>query len=417
MDIARTPSRSPARRRLLLVGAPILFLAVVAAIAVFGVGQAAPRVERGSLWIGAAERGDMVREIRATGTLVPRDIRWITAGAVSTLEQVLVQPGSRVSADTVILRMVNPELTANLEKAEAALAGAEADVASVRTSLASQLLDQQAQQAQAESEWRIAEVKAQAYERAHAAGVMSKIELRQAQITETTQQGRAEIETRRVSAFRQNMAAQLRAAQARRDEAASTLAIARQQVASLEVRAGSDGILQQIDVEPGQQVSVGAKLARVARPDDLIARLQVPEVLAKDLSLDLAVNVDTRNGVVQGRLTRIDPAVRNGSVTIDADLGRKLPAGARPDLSVDGRIRLGVLRDVVSIPRPALAVPGSPGTLFVLDGDGGEARQAAVRFGAASSDRIEIRSGLRPGDRAVLSDTSQWAQYPRLRLR
>jgi len=182
------------------------------------------------------------------------------------------------------------------------------------------------------------------------------------------------------------------------------------------VRAGTDGILQQIDVEPGQQVAVGAKLARVARPDDLIARLQVPEVLAKDLSLDLAVSVDTRNGVVQGRLTRIDPAVRNGSVTIDADLGHPLPAGARPDLSVDGRIRLGVLRDVVSIPRPTLAVPGSPGTLFVLEGDG-EARQAAVRFGAASSDRIEIRSGLRPGDRAVLSDTSQWAQYPRLRLR
>ncbi len=416
MDITKPHPTSRWRRpRALLIAAAAA--AAIVTLFVLTRGQAVPRVERSSLWIGTAERGDMVREIRATGVLVPQDIRWLTAGAPATLQEVVVQPGTLVQADTVILRLANPELLANQERAEAALAGAEADVAAARTALASQLLDQQALRTQAESEWRIAEVRAQAYERAHAAGVISAIDLRQSQITEAQQRERAGIEGKRVEAFRQNMAAQLRAAQARRDEAASGLAVARQQVAALDVRAGIEGILQQVDVEPGQQVEVGAKLARVARPAPLIARLQVPEALAKDLQLDLPVSVDTRNGEAQGLLARIDPAVRNGSVSIDVRFEQPLPAGARPDLSVDGRIRLDTLRDVVSIARPSLAAPDSEASLFVIAAGQDQAHRANVRFGAASSDRIEIRQGLAPGEQAVLSDTSQWAQYPRLRLR
>lgn len=416
MDIAKSPRRFRLRRLHVgvLVGGAVLLVAGIAAV---GLGRASPRVERASVWIGTAERGDMLREIRATGVLVPRDTRWITAGAPATLEQVLVQAGSRVEADTLILRLQNPELVANQEKATAALAGAEAEVAAARTALASQLLDQQALQARASSDWRIAEVKTQAYERAHAAGVISAIELRESQITEAQQRGRAQIEQQRVAAFRQNMAAQLRAAQARRDEVASSLAIARQQQAALQVRAGIAGILQQVDVEPGQQVAAGAKLARVARPDQLLARLQVPEVLAKDLLLDLPVSVDTRNGLVAGSVIRIDPAVRNGSVSVDVRFVQPLPAGARPDLSVDGRIRLGMLRDVISVARPALAAPNSSAALFVVQPGGDAAVRVPVRFGAVSSDRIEIRAGLRPGDQLILSDTSQWARFPRLRLR
>ncbi|WP_153065417.1 efflux RND transporter periplasmic adaptor subunit [Xanthomonas campestris] len=416
MDIAKSPHRFRLRRAYvaLLVGSTVVLAAV---IAVIGLGRASPRVERASVWIGTAERGDMLREIRATGVLVPRDTRWITAGAPATLEQVLVQAGSRVQADTVILRFQNLELVANQEKAVAALAGAEAEVAAARTALASQLLDQQALQARASSDWRIAEVKTQAYERAHAAGVISAIELRESQITEAQQRGRAQIEQQRVAAFRQNMAAQLRAAQARRDEVASSLAIARQQLAALEVRAGIAGILQQVDVEPGQQVAVGTKLARVARPDQLLARLQVPEMLAKDLLLDLPVTVDTRNGLVTGSLIRIDPAVRSGSVSVDVRFVQGLPAGARPDLSVDGRIRLGTLRDVISIARPALAAPNTAAALFVVQPGGDTATRVPVRFGAVSSDRIEVRAGLRPGDQLILSDTSQWAQFAQLRLR
>ncbi|MEQ7757152.1 HlyD family efflux transporter periplasmic adaptor subunit [Xanthomonas sp. WHRI 8370] len=416
MDIAKSPTRFRLRRLhvALLAGTACALIGIVA---VLGLGRASPRVERATLWIGTAERGDMLREIRATGVLVPRDMRWIAAGAPATLQQVVVQAGSRVQADTVILRMLNPELLANQEKAAAALAGAEADVAAARTALASQLLDQQALEARATSDWRIAGVKTQAYERGHTAGVISAIELRESQITEEQQHGRADIEHKRVAAFRQNMAAQLRAAQSRRDEVASSLAIARQQVAALEVRAGIDGILQQVDVEPGQQVEVGTKLARVARPEQLLARLQVPEVLAKDLLLELPVSVDTRNGVVTGTLLRIDPAVRSSSVSVDVGFAQPLPAGARPDLSVEGRIRLGTLHDVVSIARPALAAPNAAAALFVIRPGEDIATRVPVRFGAAASDRIEVRAGLQPGDQLILSDTSQWAQSPRLRLR
>ncbi|MCD9005845.1 HlyD family efflux transporter periplasmic adaptor subunit [Luteimonas sp. XNQY3] len=416
MDIAKS-SRTPLWRRRNLQWSALGVAALALLVGVgLGIGRAAPGVSRSELWIDTVVQGDMHREIRATGTLVPRQIRWISAGATATVQELVVLAGARVEADTVILRLANPELQSALDKAEAALAGAEADVAAVRTQLASQLLEQQAQEAAASSAWRIAQVKRDAFERAHAAGVMSAIDLREAQITEAQGQGKARIEHSRVAAFRQNMAAQLQAARARRDEAASAVAIARQQVQGLEVRAGIDGILQQIEVEPGQQVEAGGKLARVARPDELIARLQVPEVLAKDLVLDLPVSVDTRSGVAKGRLARIDPAVREGSVTVDIAFDSALPAGVRPDLSVDGRVLLGTVRDTMSIGRPASAAPDSRGTLFVIPAGGSDARRRPVEFGAVSSDRIEVRSGLQPGDTVILSDTDRWRDHDTLRI-
>ncbi|TDK22512.1 HlyD family efflux transporter periplasmic adaptor subunit [Luteimonas aestuarii] len=417
MDIAKTRGGPAWRRpRNLWIVAAALALSALAWL-LWGLDRAAPSVSAKDLWIDTARQGEMLREIRAVGTLVPRNMRWVTARATATVQDVLVEPGTRVEADTPILRLANPELEANLRKAEAALAGAEADVMAMRTSLRSQWLDQRSQLAQIEAEWRIAEVRAQANERAHAAGVISAIELRQSQITEAQNRERSEIERQRVDTFGENMAAQLQAARARRDEAASLLAIARQQVEALDVKAGIDGILQQVEVEAGQQVEMGAMLARVARPGELIGRLQVSEVLAKDLALDLPATIDTRNGIAEARVSRIDPAVVGGSVVVDVSFPGELPAGARPDLSVEGRIRLGRLEDVVSLARPPLAVPGNASSLFVLDADGRAARRVPVRYGAASSDRIEIVEGLRPGDRAILSDTSQWDDYDVLRLR
>jgi HlyD family secretion protein len=403
------------RGRLVIAGGIVLTLA--AAGAFFGLGKAAPTANRSDLWIEAATRGDMRREIRATGTLVPRDIRWITAGATATVQQVVVLAGARVHTDDVILQLANPEVQANVRKAQAALAGAQADVAAARASLSSQLLDQKAAQASAESDWKVAQIKNEANTRAHDAGVISTVDLRESQITLEQSGRRARIEGQRVGAFEQNMAAQLQASQARRDEAASLLAIAQQQADALQVRAGIDGILQQVEVEAGQQVATGAKLARVARPDNLIARLQVPEALAADLGLDLQVAVELREASVRGHVTRIDPAVRDGGVTVDVALDQKLPAGARPDLSVQGRIVQDTLQDVISIGRPALAAPNGPGTLFVLHQGESTARRLPVRFGAASSDRIQIVQGLQPGDQAVLSDTSRWSGYDRLRVR
>ncbi|MBB4730442.1 efflux RND transporter periplasmic adaptor subunit [Xanthomonas arboricola] len=417
MDIAKPSVVSFWQRRRWRWGIAIGALLVLLVIAVLGMGRAAPSVSRSELWIDSAQHGDMKREIRANGTLVPRDIRWIVAGATATVQQVVVQAGTTVTADTIILQLVNPELQANLQKAQATLAGAEADVAASRTSLASQLLDQQATRTQAEGDWKLAQIKAQAYQRAHDGGAVSGIDLQQSQIAEKQSGEHARIEGERVVAFRQNMAAQLRAAQAKREEAASLLDVAARQVAAMQVRAGIAGILQQVEVEPGQQVEAGAKLARVARPEELMARLQVPEALAKDLVLQLPASVDTGNDAVQGHVIRVDPAVRGGSVTVDVGFDAPPPAGARPDMSIDGRVLLGTLRNVIHIARPGMAVPNGNGSLFVLRSGENVARRVPVRYGAASSDRIEVRDGLHAGDQVVLSDTTRWNGYDRLRLR
>lgn len=417
MDVLKQKNGTGLFSRRKLASAAALVALATAAFAIMGLDEAMPSAPRSELWIDEVQRGDMIQEIRATGTLVPKHVRWLAAGGEGAVQEVLVQPGARVSADTVIIRLSNPMALATLEKARAALAGADAAIAAKRTELDSQRLDQEAVLTKAESQLKISAAKTDALRRALAAGVISKLELMQSEVGMAQDQSMVAIEKQRVSAARSNFAAQMQAERARRDELASAFALAEQSVAELQVRAGIDGILQQVSVEPGQQVAIGASLARVARQNELIARLLVPEVLAKDLVLDLPVRVDTRNGVAEGRVGRIDPAVREGRVTVDVDFPSPLPAGARPDLSVDGSIVLARLRDVVSVGRASSATPGGASTLFVLR-DGGEiAQRTRVVYGRTSSDRIEVRSGLRPGDRVVLSDTAQWSKYQALRVR
>lgn len=415
MDIKKNPQSTKWRRAVIVVGAVAGVLAIGAALA--SLSTAAPSVSSSDLWIDGVVQGDMKREIRASGKLVPKDLRWITAQATATVKRVVVQGGTTVQPDTVILELENSELLSNQKKAQSALAAAEADTAALRASLASQLMDQQAAEVQAESEWSAASVKADAHRRAYDAGILSLVELKQTEIVEKQAERKSTIEKSRVAVFRKTMAAQTSAAMARHDEARSALDVANQQVDSLQVKAGIAGVLQHVEVEEGQQVDIGAKLARVARPDDLIARLMVPEMLASGLEQGLAVAVDTRNGSVEGKIIRVDPAVREGAVTVDVSLPATLPDGARPDLSVDGRILLGTLHNVASLGRPALAAAESEGRLLVLDGDGSHAHWVQVEFGAASSDRIEIRSGLRPGQRAVLSDTSRWGDFQEIRIK
>jgi multidrug efflux pump subunit AcrA (membrane-fusion protein) len=416
MDIAKPATPMLRRPRLWWLTGAAVTLAVVLA-ASLALGRAAPAVARSDVWIGTAEQGQMKREVRANGTLIPRQLRWITAGAAATVQQVVVEPGARVKADTLILQLVNPELQANFVKQKAALAGAEAAVAAQKALLHSQLLDAQAIQTQTESDLLTADIKRIANERAYEKGASAEIEVKQSKITVEQDKKRLAIQQQRVAAIKANIEAQIRAEEARRDEAASALEIARQQIDSLAVRAGIDGILQQVDVEPGQQIASGGKLARVARPDDLIARLQVPEALANDLALDLPVDVDTRNGHVTGRLTRVDPSVRNGSVTVDVAFDAALPAGARPDLSVEGRVVLGTLPHVVNVGRPYGAGANTAGSLFVIRPGDNEAHRVPVRYGAMSSDRAAVLEGLHAGDQAILSDTSQWNGYDTLRLR
>lgn len=416
MDIQRTDLKQKKRRRQIAFG-------IVGAIALVAIGlllanldPAAPSVDRAALWLGTVERGEMLREVRGPGVLAPKEIRWIAAETPARVERIVVKPGAQVEPDTVILELSNPEVAEAQLAAQSALTAAEADLAAQRMSLESQVLDQKANLAAVEAEYESARLQAEAEGELAAKGIISRIQARRSELSAQTLQTRLDIERERVAKFGSTMRAQLDAARARTDQLRNTAQLRQRQAEGLKVRAGIAGVLQQVPVQEGQQVAAGANLARVARPDVLMAELRIPETQVKDVIVGQPVRVDTRNGIVPGTVIRIDPAVQNGSVLVDVDLEGTLPPGARPDLSVDGTIEIERLSDVLYVGRPAFGQPESQVRLFKLDPDGSRAHRVPVQLGRASVNLIEVQSGLNPGDRVVLSDTSQWDDYERIRL-
>ncbi|WP_254422828.1 HlyD family efflux transporter periplasmic adaptor subunit [Rhodanobacter sp. B05] len=393
--------------------------AVVVAVLVvvlLRLGPALPRADRSSLWIDTVQRGDMLREVRATGTLVPRTSRWLAAATAAQVEQILVWPGTAVQPGTVLMTLSNPEVQDSLRNAQAQVAAAQADVAAKRAELQSQLLDERSAEAQAQADYASAKVKADADAKAVARHLIPEVRYEQEQIVLAQLKNRMQIEQQRVRAFGGSMQAQLDAVKAKLLQQQSNLQLRQRQADALQVTAGIAGVLQEVAVQEGAQVAAGANLARVARTDVLIARLQVPEVQAKDVAMGMPVSVDTHNGVIDGKVERIDPAVRDGSVQVDVTLSGALPPGARPDLSVDGRIRIALLHDVLSVGRPALAKADGDISLFRLDPSRHIATRAPVRIGAASVDRVQILHGLKQGDQVILSDTSQWDKYDQIKI-
>lgn len=417
MDIANPQLKIRRRRRLqwsIAGGAAVLVSVVVLLVRL---GPALPVAERASLWIDTVQQGQMLREVRATGTLVPRSTRWLAAATAAQVEQILIWPGAAVKPDTVLMKLSNPAVEDALRNAQAQVAAAQADVAAKRAELRSQLLDQRSALAQAESDYASAKVKADADAKAASLHLIPDVQFRQGQIALKQLDTRRGIEAQRVAAFAANMRAQLDAVQAKLRQQQSNLQLRQRQADALNVKAGIAGVLQEVAAQEGAQVAEGANLARVARPDVLIARLQVPEVQAKDVALGMPVSVDTHNGAVAGAVERIDPAVRDGSVQVDVRLDGELPPGSRPDLSVDGRIRVATLDHVLSVGRPSQAKADADITLFRLDPSSGVATRVPVRIGAASVDRVEIARGLKVGDQVILSDTSQWDRYDKIRVK
>jgi multidrug efflux pump subunit AcrA (membrane-fusion protein) len=416
MDIVNPQLKIRKRRRTWLLLAGTALVLAVAALAVARLGPALPKADRSSVWIDTVKRGDMLREVRATGTLVPRETRWLAAATAAQVDQILVWPGAAVKPDTVLMHLSNPEVEDSLRNAQAQVAAAVADIAAKRSELESQLLDERSALAQAQSDYASARVKDVADEKAAKLNLIPRVQYEQSQIALKQLKVRMQIEQQRVDSFAGTMQAQMDAVTARAQQQRSNLVLRQRQADALNVKAGIAGVLQQVAVQEGAQVADGANLARVARPDVLIARLQVPEVQAKDVAMGMPVSVDTHNGVVAGTVERIDPAVSNGSVQVDVRLTGKLPPGARPDLSVDGRIRIARLDDVLSVGRPALAKANGDISLFRLDAGGDTATRVPVRIGAASVDRVQILRGLKAGDLVILSDTSQWDAYDRIRV-
>lgn len=416
MDIARPELKQRKRRRQLVLGGIGAALVVAAGIGLARLGPALPSVERNSVLVDTVKRGELLREVRGPGTLVPKEIRWIAAETSARVERIVVKPGAAVQPDTIILELSNPELEDQLRAAQTAVTAAESDLAAKRTDLKSRLLDEQSALAAANAEYASSRMQAEAEKPLAEKGIIPGVQYRRTLITLEQLKSRVDIEQQRVAEFQRNIAAQLAAEQARLDQLVNTRELRRRQADALHVRAGIAGVLQRVPLEEGQQVAAGTNLARVARPGELMAELRIAETQAKDITLGQPVKVDTRNGVVDGKVLRVDPAVQNGSVQVDVELTGTLPPGARPDLSVDGTVEIERLPDVLYVGRPAFGQPDSEVRLFRVGADGVAAR-VPVRLGKSSVNQIEVQNGLAVGDRVVLSDTSAYDQYDRIRLK
>jgi HlyD family secretion protein len=376
---------------------------------------AAPTVDRATVWVDTVKRGPMVRQVRGSGTLVPEDIRWIPATTQGRVERIVIRAGAQVMADTVILELSNPELEQTVLGDRANLRAAEANLKSRTADLEGALLNQEAAVARVESEYRQAALQLEANEQLYKDTLLSELQLKQSRSQAQELKNRWEIEEKRLTLARQNIEAQLAPQHAEVDRLRTLFELRRRQLDQLKVRAGMPGVLQVVPVEVGQQVAPGTNLARVANPKELKAELRIPETQTRDLAIGQRATIDTRNGLVGGRVARIDPAAQNGTVGVDVTLEDDLPPGARPDLSVDGTIELERLEDVVYVGRPAFGQENSTVGLFRLNAEG-EALRVSVQLGRSSVNTIEIREGLRPGDQVILSDMSTWDSHERIRL-
>ena len=415
MDVVRPELKKQRQRRKVIVVAAVVTVLVGLSAWVMSLDPALPKVDRDAAWIGTVERGAFTREVRGPGSLVPKVIRWIPAASGGRVERIVAKPGVEVAPDTVLVEMSNPELSQQMEEARWAAEAAAADRDSLAAELDRAFLEAQAGLAGLRSDAESARLQADAEKILSEQGVVSTIQYQQSELRATQLETRVRFEEQRIERLKSSHAAQLAAEDARVEQSRRLVARREQQVADLRIRAGMNGVLQEVAVEPGQQVQIGANVARVAQPEELIAELRIAETQAREIRLGQDVNVDTRNGVVAGRVLRIDPAVQNGTVQVDVELTGELPPGARPDLSVDGTIELEKLEDVLHVGRPANGQPESRVSLFRLVEDD-IAERVAIDLGRASVGRIEVQSGLAQGDRVILSDMSQWSESDRIRL-
>jgi HlyD family secretion protein len=421
MDIPRPSVARQKRIRRILFATAGLVAVVLVTVGLAQLKPAAPTVEFSSIWPDTVKRGSMIRQVRGPGTLVPEDIRWITAATDATVQRIVTLPSPEVlSADTIILELRDERVQQELIDAELQLRAAEADLTSLKVRLNNELLQQQSEAANIRQLYHQAKIQAEANEQLSREGLQSMVTTRVSQVEAEELAKRNDLELERLKIRADSTTAQLQAEQARVDQRKALYELKRSQADALKVRAGIEGVLQVVPVEVGQRVTAGTNLARVAVPGKLKAELRIPETQARDIELGLKATVDTRNGEVAGRVARIDPAAQNGTVLVDVTFTEPLPRGARPDLSVDGTIELERLENVLYVGRPAFGQENGTVSLFKLSGPPERpdaAERVQVKFGRSSVNTIEILDGLKEGDRVILSDMSAWDGRDRLRIR
>lgn len=416
MDVPRKNAKGKRRTRQTIY---ILLIVIALGAVTFGVSKlkpAAPGVERNTLYQGTVTRGLMLRQVRGLGTLVPEDINFVPAQSTGRIEQRMLQPGEHVTPSTVLFVMTNPDLEQATGDIESQVRAAEADLASLKVQLQKQFLDIQAAAAQVASDFQRSKMEAEVFEGLGKQGLKSDLEVKTKQIERDNLKKRNDIENSRLAIANDEIKARTASQEERVQQLRETLKLRRQQVENLKVRAGIDGVLQAVSVQVGQQVTVGQELARVANPSHLKAELKVAETQAVGIAIGQLVSVDTRNGLIPGKVSRIDPAIVNGTRTVDVALEGELPKGAVPDLSVDGTIQLERLDNVLYVGRPVHGTENQTVGLFKLTPDGTEATRVQVKLGRSSVTTFEILDGLKEGDIVILSDTSQWDNVDRIRL-
>ena len=419
MDIQRPASVAQAKkRRQIMIGVVGVLVIGLVSVVLARLRPAAPTVERATVWVDTVKRGPMVRQVRGLGTLVPVDEarRWVPASTQGRVERIVLRPGAQVTPDTIVLELSDPQVQQAMQDAEQQLRAAEADYNSLKARLDAETLNQRAQAAIVRADFENARTEREMNEGLAKDGLVSNLILKQSVVRAESLSTRDKIEMDRLKVSEASAAAQLQSAQALIDQRRSTFTLRKTQVDQLRVRAGMTGVLEQVPVDVGQQVQPGTNLVRVADPSRLKAELRIAETQARDLTIGQVASVDTRNGIIAGKVIRIDPAAQNGTVTVDVALEGALPRGARPDLSVDGTIELERLDNVLFVGRPAFGQEQSTVGLFKLDATG-EASRAQVQLGRSSVNTIEVLGGLKEGDQVVLSDMSAWDQFDRIRLR
>ena len=415
MDIARPTALRNKRIKQSIYGLIVLIAAGAVSVGLSRMKPAAPSVDRSTVWIDTVKRGEMLRQVRGLGTLVPEEVRWIPATTDGIIEEVRAMAGDTVRADTIILVMSNPDVLHAATDAELQVKSSEADLANLRATLRNQIVNQQSQQASVESDYRRAEVDYQANQQLSKDGLVSEVILKKSELTVKELVDKNEMEKKKVQIISESADAQISAQQTRVDQYRAMYELRKKILEELNVRAGAAGVVQQVPVEAGQRVAPGTILAKVAEPGRLKAELQVAETQAKDVVLGQLASIDTRNGIIAGQVMRIDPASVNGNVKVDVHLKGEYPKGARPDLSVDGTIDIERIPSILYVGRPAFGQADSTVGIFKLM-PGGDASRVQVKLGRTSVNTIEIVDGLREGDQVVLSDMSAWDSYDRVRL-
>jgi HlyD family secretion protein len=417
VDIARPASVKRQKQvRRVIYGAIALVAIVLITVGVSRLKPAAPGVERTTVWIDTVKRGSFVRQVRGAGTLVPEDIRWIPATTQGRVERILLRPGAQVKPDTVILEMSNPDLDQSVRDAQLLFRSAQASYENRKAELQSQLLNQQAEAATIEANYRQAALDLEANEQLQKDGLVSELTVKLKRTQANDQENRLKIAQQRLKMQEEGLSSQLAPQEAEVDQRRAAYELSVRKREDLKVKAGMSGVLQLVQVSVGEQVGPGTNLVRVANPSDLKAEIRIAETQTKDLSIGQLAEIDTRNGVVKGRVIRIDPASSNGTVGVDVSLEGDLPPGARPDLSVDGTIRIEALDDVIYMGRPAFGQEQGTVSLFKLTPDG-EAVRTNVTLGRSSVSVIEVKDGLQPGDQVILSDMSAYDQFDRIQLK